>query len=531
MAAKLDPHHLVALMSDTYMRRHDSPSSLQYGITDDQQTIIRTFPILDSIAGICVSREASQVVAVALQVDSDQQKINLTIAENENVNPKLVAHLESVWAKLQALSRLYAVGREEESNKEAKESPAKPKDTTLPLRIQIFREIYKFSLEKQMKRVDKWWRRLLDFMIKLTARREDVIQGMEEDLSQVVVGLHLVLQLVRRLHRNPAAELTEDEWELVYVESIWANQKARLVLADREEDGCEILAKELNDSSSLNETFLLRRALQKLTSLPHHIESLFEFAHSPHLLPGLQYRMSISTVPEQNNDVELPGSRQQWLSILEIAATKSLTWQMIYARVLSNKFQQKHCLCPVHPECRLAQYLATSHGNQWDHVTALSYIGISKPSCGACRIWMEAFSEVSQRKFYTRAFHGKWDWPWAMPMVEEPLTEVIAEESSHENTPNKSLSQTIARKISLEYISCLKAQNLFYPRADESFEEAESALTSAQEESIISSQTAAWQQFGSMGEYFESLLSDNRLWDRTRGQQAAVTCFYFDLAA
>lgn len=256
MAAKLDPHHLVALMS--HMKGHDSSSrdmdptslSLQYGITDDHKTSIRTSPILDSIASICVSRAKSQTVAVALQVDSRQQEIHITIAENEEVSPQVVAHLKSVWGKLQALSKAYTAGRERESDEEAKQSPVIPKDTTFPLRIQIFREIYKFSLERQMKRFQKWWNGLVDFMIELVTRRGEVLQGMEEDLHQLVAGLHCVHQHVDPLYQNPAAELTEDEWELVYIQSTWANQKARLVLADREEDGCEILAQELNGMSS-----------------------------------------------------------------------------------------------------------------------------------------------------------------------------------------------------------------------------------------------------------------------------------------
>ena len=256
MAAKLDPHHLVALMS--YVKSHDISShhmdptslSLQYGITDDHETSIPTFPILDSIASICVSKETSQVVAVALQVNSNKHKINLTIAQNGKVDPKLVAHLESVWEKLQGLSRLYAARRKEESNEGAKQSSTVPKDPTFPLRVQIFREIYKFSLAKQMKLMLKWWDRLVDFMKELATRRGDLLEGMEEDLLDTLVVLRSVLELVLQLHLNPAVELTQDDWELVYVQTTWATQKVRLILADREEDGCEILARELYGMSS-----------------------------------------------------------------------------------------------------------------------------------------------------------------------------------------------------------------------------------------------------------------------------------------
>ena len=190
---------------------------------------------------------------------------------------------------------------------------------------------------------------------------------------------------------------------------------------------------------------------------------------------------------------------------METAATKSLIWQSQYARMLSREFQQKHCLCPVHPECRLIQYLATSHGNQWDHFPVFSYIGISKPSCGACLIWMEASNKVGQPKFYTRA-SGKWDWPWAMPMAEEPLREVIAEESSRKITPNKFLNETMAAKISHQYISSLKEQDLFEPRSP--IPDMSLHLTSAEEEFVRSGLAATKLEFGSMEAYFNSILAD-----------------------
>jgi len=123
---------------------------------------------------------------------------------------------------------------------------------------------------------------------------------------------------------------------------------------------------------------------------------------------------------------------------------------------------------------------------------------------------MEASNEVGQPKFYTRASDGKWDWPWAMPMAEEPLREVIAEEPSYEITPNKSLSETMAAKISHQFIFYLKEQDLFEPRSpslDTSFE-AESFLTSGQEESFASRFAAIKLEFGGLAEYFDSLLAD-----------------------
>jgi hypothetical protein len=119
MSNKLDPHHLVALMSyefegmqDGSSRRLDPSShSFKYGIVDDHATNVRTFPILDAIANICVSQEKSQVIAVALQLDSQKKAIRLSIAENQRVSKDLLDYLCRVWRKLQTLSNEYAVHR------------------------------------------------------------------------------------------------------------------------------------------------------------------------------------------------------------------------------------------------------------------------------------------------------------------------------------------------------------------------------------------------------------------------------------
>src|SRR5205807_2299360 len=119
MDNELDPHHLVALMNgvfpgggDLSLRRFKHPlHTLQHGIVDNYHVNVRTKPVLDALAHISVSRESSQVVAIALQLDSLNQKIRLTLAENSEVGGNLVEHLTSVWGKLQNLSDEYAKQR------------------------------------------------------------------------------------------------------------------------------------------------------------------------------------------------------------------------------------------------------------------------------------------------------------------------------------------------------------------------------------------------------------------------------------
>ncbi|RPA93212.1 hypothetical protein L873DRAFT_1793772 [Choiromyces venosus 120613-1] len=423
MATKLDPHHLVALMNYAFKDKQDgsprrldpSRHTLKGGIVDNHETNVRTFPILDALAHISVSRKESQVVAIGLQLNSRKKEIRLTVAENKKVTDGLVNHLTKVWRKLHALSCEYARNRSGRWDKSQPRSPEMPTEELLRRRV------------------------FLD------------LQGFELSLYEAVVALMLAVEVVSKFHDNPKVQLTESEWESVYIRSILANEHVRIVLADRKEFGCEILAQELGvmvaystsqsvgtvywsrscilvfrDYQLSEDPFQLRRALEKLTSLPRHIETLFRFAHSPRLRPALQYRLFTSAVPGMTHTVKLPASPEEWKSFLEVACHKRYDFQKTHAVELAEHFGSSKWVCPVHCECGLIQYLRTRQGNQWDHIPPFSYIGVSKLSCSACRIWIEALNERSGQKFYTRGSHGKWYWPWGIPRAEGPVVGVMA---------------------------------------------------------------------------------------------------------
>ena len=206
--------------------------------------------------------------------------------------------------------------------------------------------------------------------------------------------------------------------------------------------------------------FQLRRAIEKLTSLTRHIGCLFSFANSPRLRYALKYHMSTATVPEQTRTIAVPKSQEQWERFLEVAAAKKLRWQKGEAMKLTKRFRENIRVCSPHCECVLTQYLTTRHGDSWDNVPAFSYIGVSKLSCSACQVWLEAFNEVSLRKFYTGGSHRKWSWPWGMPTAEESLGKVMDGES---------LGETLAGKISREYIGYLEEKDLYRPGPDRTF--------------------------------------------------------------
>lgn len=75
----------------------------------------------------------------------------------------------------------------------------------------------------------------------------------------------------------------------------------------------------------------------------------------------------------------------------------------------------------VHCECSLVSFLS-QHG---DHkyppesmstrIRAFSYIGVSKQSCKACHLWLQAYNETQQAPYFTRGAHHKWYGAWAVP--------------------------------------------------------------------------------------------------------------------
>jgi len=252
LAEQLDPHHLAALMSFTFANQKDGyldldppPSQLvKHGVTDDHDTSVRTFSVLDAIAGISISEVESRVVAVALQLNSQTQEIHLTIAANQTDKEKLVSHLTAVWGKLQALSSMYAEQRGGKSNLCGRSSPEIPAGVAYPLRVELFRDIYQFCMGKQMKRMKKWLEGLNSFMRQLVQRRGDAdLKGTELHLYYVVVGLFAVLKLLTRLHDNPRTQLADREWEEIYMQSMWVTENATLALKNR--NRCETLAQEV----------------------------------------------------------------------------------------------------------------------------------------------------------------------------------------------------------------------------------------------------------------------------------------------
>lgn len=209
--------------------------------------------------------------------------------------------------------------------------------------------------------------------------------------------------------------------------------------------------------------------MQKLTSQHRNLQRLIGFAHSPRLHATLQCQLSITTVtPQPKRRVALPQTEKQWEKIIRTIVPSHLSlrgkWVEKEAKCASNMLANTEAT--LHCECSLIQHFVQTsrlarrrsgnpisekrakgqpsrqHGlngeldavgrasittspeaitDRSHDIPPFSYIGLSQPTCSPCQIWIEGYNDRGGPIFYTRRSNRKWDWPWALPRLEEPV--------------------------------------------------------------------------------------------------------------
>lgn len=155
---------------------------------------------------------------------------------------------------------------------------------------------------------------------------------------------------------------------------------------------------------------------------------------------------------EESKEEEREKRRKGWMQFLETVWQEPYTWHENDALELAERFELQY-MCLIHCETKLIHYLGTDHVNQWDNVPAFSYIGASKLSCGACHMWIDSFNQLGGRRYYTRGSHGKWYWPWGLPIMGTALDKVMVKElleayKTHEMTSGRLRSQSESTGVS-----------------------------------------------------------------------------------
>lgn len=147
-------------------------------------------------------------------------------------------------------------------------------------------------------------------------------------------------------------------------------------------------------------------------------------------------------------------------------------------------------MCKPHPECRLICYLETPQKSPWDKIQPFTYIGVSRPSCGACSNWITAYNAHSSRQFHIGGTSGKWYWPWGMPWM--PWGQ-------------DSLENIIVRNISYEY-------RMYQDLKSQTLARAQHRLSVVQREEVLSELAAMEQRYGATpSEAIKGMLAELRL--------------------
>ncbi|KAG0138237.1 hypothetical protein HOY82DRAFT_596349 [Tuber indicum] len=78
-----------------------------------------------------------------------------------------------------------------------------------------------------------------EFIKKLLQLRHDNPEGIEKSICEAVIALGEALMILRGLHKDPRQRCIVEESENVFWDSLWAKEKVKNVLADRDGFLCE----------------------------------------------------------------------------------------------------------------------------------------------------------------------------------------------------------------------------------------------------------------------------------------------------
>jgi len=397
-------HAVTGSQASHRNRQGDIPlSNVTGGILDYPVGNERTFPILDALANICISEPMGQVIAIGLQLELDQGKICLTVAENGKVKEGVVEYLREVWEIIRGMSAKFLENRmqggcqpEERSLQSRRVSPIMPQDVARDSRIRLFRLIYSYTHVKHRMRINRWLPELQAFMKRLYKDRGTQFQGNEQDLQTTYRAL---LRAFRDYDVKPLSMHHDTYWQTLYSLLEVATFHAKHLTRERFYF-CEALVSQVGKSGLLiflsfcfyfllfillfqyrilfavltlffldrdiegQMKFDLRHALQKLTSQHRNLEVLIGFAHSPRLQHSLGCLLSIVTVtPPPQRPVVLPQTTAHWKAIIQriVPASQSVgkNWEKREAEILHGRFLKHEKLAaPVHCECSLIEYFA-----------------------------------------------------------------------------------------------------------------------------------------------------------------------------
>lgn len=366
--------------------------------------------MLDSIANLSVAAPTHEVIAVALHLTSSS--VHLCMAGNRKVPQNTVNHMSKLWSLLQDLSNDYA-----KYHKHYRQmiSQPQPKTHALPQvaqkKVKEFRrEALKFCAEKFNRCISK---HLSSFLAVNSSKLPPnsifaTLQGLLPNLAEAIK--------------------TRETFSNMRWENIWDGLKTVHALTS------EMFKGEPDICKTVDQTFPVKRYLEKLVGVTKDVKILLNAANSPRLRRHFKAHFSIETVdPIGPTAALLPSTINAWENVAfkaleEINRGKlergEIEWEAVASKVRADA-QRVNSRAPppqhsVHCECILLSHMLFHQEKSF-----VNYIGVSELCCRGCFQLIQSANFANGTRFVTKGCHHKWYYPWKFPPIPETTKNVV----------------------------------------------------------------------------------------------------------
>lgn len=333
--------------------------------------------VLDALASFCVSEPKGESVALSLETSQDvmtyEELVKFVLATNPEVSPATKQHLEDIWRSMQRIASVY-------------HSQGPNVNSGMRMLLDDFAQLcLEFSFEKWKKRVNS-----SSFYLGC-ARAEEHVKRL--------------LEICTCTEPEIGKPDTQDKWK--WKQFAFHLRETQMVI----------------ESLLYNGLYAgfhgLDRRLRKIISPIHQLDVLWAAIKSPqckHLFLCPVYVRSLSSMPV-NATTTAFHTAEYWEIALEKAASihhNEYTMDMWKVSEDTRHMARKPIMqnSPAHCELKLVL-----DAMQLDYAV-YTYIGVFKPSCPGCQIFLRALNDVHDTSFCMRGLKGldaKRYYPWQFP--------------------------------------------------------------------------------------------------------------------
>ncbi|KAI5796328.1 hypothetical protein DFH27DRAFT_526425 [Peziza echinospora] len=351
-----------------------------------------------------------EVVAVNLQFGNNG--IEVLAACNDLTPPATVHHISMIWQCLVNIStaaKLVGTGEEEPQGEKPQTGPESTQGTSEQLgeltgALQAL--VYEFCFPKFKKTFIRWYKKMEIIGEKIRNNEFSTSQYPQgtnpTQILQLFEFLGVVDQLISTDHKPPQATFT---YQLLSACMDAVSTLSQSLLANAWD--CEEFVRNVEEPK-VN----LRRALEKCTKLHRHTEYLIRLPRSVRCRAWFEKPCHVRNCPPLDLcPIAWPRTHSALLNVV-----MSLSIGDEHQEFVNNMITiaaKLTCKTKLHAEAHVALHLLSTQAINASHSSF--YIGVSKLSCGPCKLFFDGLNQVRGGNLSLRRTHSKWYPGWGMP--------------------------------------------------------------------------------------------------------------------